>query len=85
MPNFDLEVEVDEFFDSCNSYEKKELADLVIDEGLASPLKEYDSISKSMGFQHQAYIHSIDSLKSLYFSLSSEDIEKIIELSRKYS
>lgn len=85
MPNFDLDVEVEDFLDSCNSYEKKELAEILIDDGFASPLKDYDGEYKSMGFQHERYIDSLNSLKTLYFSLSSEDIEKIIELSKKYS
>lgn len=81
----DLEVEVDEFFSSCNRHEKKELADLVVEEGLANPLKDYENETKSMGVQHELYIDSLDSLKSLYFALSLEDIEKVIELNKKYS
>ena len=85
MPNFDLDVEVEDFFSSCDNYEKKELAELLIDDGFASPLKEAEVDYKSMGVQHDMYIKSLDNLKGSYFSLSLDDMEKVIELSKKYS
>jgi hypothetical protein len=86
MPRFDTEVdvEVEDFYNSCSKSEKKEIAELVIDDELANPLDDDVAEVKSMGIQHDNYIESLNKLSSLYFSLSLEEIEKIIELSKKY-
>lgn len=85
MPTFssDIDLDIDEFFSSCNRDEKNELAELVIDEGLASPLTEMGRYS-SLGVQHDAYVESLNRLSSLYFKLSLEEIEAVIQLSKKY-
>lgn len=92
MPSFETEViaevdvEIDEFYSSCSKDEKEELAELIIEDGLASALLISDSGKhRSMGIQHENYMKSIENLSAEYFSLSQEDIEKVIELSKKYS
>lgn len=86
MPAFksDVEIEVNEFFDSCDMIEREELVEILIEEGLVNPLTTICKDQPSVGVQHELYAEALSKLESLYFKLSLEEIESIIELSKKY-
>lgn len=85
MPNLevDVDIEVDEFVDSCSKREIKELIDYLIEEGHLSD-EVIDNNNEKMGSLEMEFVENINKLKSKYYSLSSEDEGEIMKIFKKY-
>lgn len=95
-----VDVEIYEIIDACSRREKIELVDRVIQECaedsdlekvLRTSLRENfleDSLILSdtdeLTFDHDAFIKSLDALRSSYYSLSAETIESINSLASRF-
>lgn len=85
MPNLEVyvDIEVDEFVDSCSKREIKELIDYLVEEGHLSD-EVIDKNNPKMGSLEMGFIENINKLKSKYYSLSSEDEGEIMKIFKKY-
>ena len=89
MADVNVDVEVDEFVDSCSKREIKELIDYLVDEGhLPESVLDNNGDIKdsknSKSYLEQEFINNIDYLKSKYYSLSGEDESEIMKIIKKY-
>lgn len=74
MPYIDLE----EIYLKCDDREKKELAQWLVDEGyLATPTKAQTS-------NQEVFYNHMMNIKNCYHQISSDDMEKIFEISNMY-
>lgn len=81
MPDFrseDIEIYVDEFWDACSWSEKEELIDLIEEKGLVKRIK--DNIS----LMEQEHLESCEIISNSYIRMSSEELEIIQQLAKKY-
>lgn len=85
MPNLEVyvDIEVDEFVDSCSKREIKELIDYLVEEGHLSD-EVIDKNNPKMGSLEMGFIENINKLKGKYYSLSSEDEGEIMKIFKKY-
>jgi hypothetical protein len=82
MPTFyteDVDIDPEEFVDSCSTYEKKELVKILAKEGY-SDTSEVDSNSP-LEIEH---MDKCDLLANRFYSMSSEDLELLETLYNKY-
>lgn len=87
MPDFTSEVEVyvDEFWESCNKREKDELIDLIEEEGFVKRIKFVKTGGKeNTGLMEQEHLESCSIISNSYIRMSSEELEIIQQLARKY-
>jgi hypothetical protein len=90
MADVNVDVEVDEFVDSCSKREIKELIDYLVDEGHL-PESVLDSNGNIINIKNskishleQEFIDNVDKLKGKFYSLSSEDEGEIMKIIKKY-
>jgi len=95
-----VDVEIYEIIDACSRREKAELVERVIQECaedtdlekvLRTSLEENFqggelafSDTSELTFDHEAFIKSLDALRSSYYSLSTETIENINSLASRF-
>ena len=95
-----VDVEVYEIIDACSKREKIELVDRVIQEcaedsdlekvlrtSLSENFSEGSLIltnTNELTFDHEAFIKSLDALRSSYYSLSTETIENINSIASRF-
>jgi hypothetical protein len=87
MAYVNVDIEVDEFVDSCDKREIKELVSYLIDEGhLPESVLNNDGDIRDtkIGSLQQEFIDNVDKLKGKYYSLSSEDEGEIMKIFKKY-
>ena len=88
MPDFrtEIDIDVDEFWDECSKFEKKELIDLLVDEGLVRRVANIDVNGKHHGpnLMEIEWNTMIDKLSLLRQRLSIEEEETIKALVSKY-
>jgi hypothetical protein len=84
MPTFDhstdIDIDVYEFYESMTKHDKEEMIELFIEDGLYTPQLEI----QGYGYDHQLFQESINKLATVYHRLSSEEIDKIIDIAKKY-
>ena len=87
MADVNVDVEVDEFVDSCSKREIKELIDYLVDEGhLPESVLDSNGDNKDskISYLEQEFIDNMDKLKGKYYSLSGEDESEIMKIIKKY-
>jgi hypothetical protein len=87
MAYINVDVDVDDLYDSLRTSEKERIIELLRDDELLSDddlLDEDDEKSESTSIMEQYFIDNLNSLKTKYFSLTREDIELIKMLNKKY-
>ena len=72
----DLDIEVQEFYDEMNDAERKEMFDLLVKNGFAP-----SNIQSHLNWE---FTNAIVKLSSNYFSLTNEEINTIIKLSKRF-
>lgn len=89
MPYFrtEIDIDVDEFWDECSRFEKNELIDLLVDEGLVRRVANIDVNGEHRGpnLMEIEWNTMIDKLSLLRQRLSIEEEETIKALVSKYS
>ena len=85
MPEFNTEIDisVDEFWNECSIWEREELAELVIEEGLAQEIDEHEYVEDEslLGIEWKK---TIDKLSTLRQRLTVEEEELIKSIVNKY-
>jgi hypothetical protein len=85
MPEFrtEIDIDVDEFWNECSIWERGELADLVIEEGLAQEIDghKYVEDESLLGIEWKK---TIDKLLTLRQRLTIEEEELIKSIVNKY-
>jgi hypothetical protein len=88
MPNFSREVDiseyvdvdvyisVDDFYDEMNDTEKKKMLNLLTEDGFI--------ISDAESHINWEFVDAINKLNTNYFSLTNEEIDTIIRLSKRF-
>jgi hypothetical protein len=87
MADVNVDVEVDEFVDSCSKREIKELIDYLVGEGyLPESVQDNNGDNKDskISYLEQEFINNIDKLKGKFYSLSNEDEREIMKIIKKY-
>lgn len=87
MPDFtsEIEVYVDEFWESCSRTEKDELIDLIEEEGFVKRISHVKEGKKeNISFMEQDHINFCNIISNSYIRMSLEEIEMIKELAKKY-
>jgi len=86
MPTFyadDIDIDPEEFVESCSSYEKKELVEILASEGYThSKLSVLENRGSSLEDEHK---DKCDLLANKFYSMSSEDLEILETLYKKYA
>jgi len=85
MPDFrseDIEIYVDEFWDACSRSEKEELIDLIEEKGLVKRIG--NSIKDNISLMEQEHLESCEIISNSYIRMSSEELEIIQQLAKKY-
>jgi hypothetical protein len=89
MPTFyteDIDIDPDEFLDSCSKRERDELIDILVEGGYV--IRVGDSgmpISKDGSPLEDEHMGKCRTLSQKFYSMSSEDLEVLETLYRKYS
>jgi len=89
MPSFyvdDMDIEPDEFVRECSSREKRELVEILAEEGythskLSTLEREFSGRGSSLEFEH---MDKCDLLANKFYSMSNEDLELLETLYNKY-
>jgi len=85
--NNELDVDVDDFLDECDSYEIGEVIDWLKDEGHIDNDDEeddddFDEEPKSL--LQQLFEEDLTKIKRVYLQISKEDFETINRIAKKY-
>ena len=86
MPSFyvdNIEIELDEFVDECDSQEKRELVKILAEQGYTDSRKE--DISGRGSSLESEHATKCDLLASKFYSMSNEDLEILQTLYTKYA
>ena len=88
MPDFDLdyiEIEPSEFVDKCTSREKKELIEILVEDGwLPKSVLIGVTHSKSYSRLQEEFSKKLEGLLNKFHSISKEDEEILETLFKKY-
>lgn len=79
MPNFDMDIDVDDFLDSCSSYEIEEVKKWLVD---SDEISEGELVG-NLSLLEEDFVNSLIKIKAKYMQLSIEEIEYLKELSNK--
>lgn len=85
MPTFyadDIDIDVDEFLNSCDSSEIKELIDCLVEGGYINSDRTISERGMSVG--ETFYVEAIEKLADKYHMLTKEEEELIIKLSKRF-
>ena len=94
MPYFnvdDLEIEVDDFLDSCREREIERIIDWLLDnnhlDGVDLPPSDYNPMKyfEPSSLQEEMFIEQVRKLQKGYHMLSVEEEETIINICKKFS
>lgn len=83
MPSFfvdDIDIEVNEFWDSCSKQEKEELLKLLREDGVLMIEDETENLSP----RELEFADRLDKLKTCYYQLSNEDEAHLNHIISKY-
>lgn len=75
----DVDIEVEEFFDEMTTKEKQEMFDLLVEDGFKGEITTTPSGHSSWEFDE-----AIIKLKTNYYTLSKEETDTIISLSKRF-
>lgn len=85
MPSFyadDIDIDPEEFVDSCSNHEKRELVNILAELGYTHSREgEATGRGSSLEFEH---MDKCDLLANKFYSMSSEDLELLETLYNKY-
>lgn len=81
MPYIDVNIDVDEFYDSLDRYEKRELLEL-LKEDLDDDIS--NSVNNTNKLVNGEFIRECHKLGESYYRMEQEDIETIRLLVKKY-
>ena len=85
MPTFyaeDINIDVNEFLNACNSREIQELIDALIHDGHIE--KPREKSNQNMGVDEQIFEHKLSKLHGMWNRLSKEDEETIVKIADKF-
>ena len=89
MPTFyaeDIDIDPDEFLDSCNKRERDELIDILVEDGYVIRVSDSGMpMSKDGSSLEDEHMGKCMTLSQKFYSMSSEDLEVLETLYRKYS
>ena len=75
-----VNVDIDDYYDSMDDREKQEMINLLTDDGYLD--KNNNSSSDNHGYRKEAFNKALDYFEENYHSLSLEDIDLIISMSK---
>jgi hypothetical protein len=88
MPYFtpdDIDIDVDEFLDSCDSSEIRQAVDYLVEEGHIAPERKLSNKSEGgMSVGESFYIEALEKLAERYHTLTLEEEQIIINLAKKF-
>ncbi len=88
MPYFtpdDIDIDVDEFLDSCGSSEIEEAIDYLVKRGLIAPERRLSKkAEEGMSVGESFYIEALDKLAERYHTITLEEEQIIINLAKKF-
>jgi len=76
---YGIDISVNEFVDSCSSYEIDELKELL---GVNDNVNVVDT--DKMSLDGLNYVNNVDKLSHLYYRLTQEEIDTINKIANKY-
>lgn len=85
MPSFfvdDIDIDVNEFWNSCDKIEKEELLEILRDEGII--LNSTENLNHKLSPNEIEFSDKLNQLKDYYYQLSNDDIQVIESIVRKY-
>ena len=89
MPTFyaeDIDIDPDEFLDSCSKRERDELIDMLVEDGYVIRVSDSGMpMSKDGSPLEDEHMGKCMALSQKFYSMSSEDLEVLETLYRKYS
>jgi len=86
MPSFDIDIEVDEFWNSCSNREKEELLEILRDEGIIPITNDglNPNLKSYLSPYETEFSKKLNQLNDCYYQLSNNDIQVIENIVRKY-
>jgi hypothetical protein len=81
MPYINVHVDLDDIYDDLTSSDKRELVELLTDDGYIEP----EPIETSESLQNEEFNEACKKLASSYYRLSQEDEKIITDLIKKYN
>ncbi len=88
MPYIDVDIDVDDFYDNCSSYEKKELISYLREDGLLPDAEEKMVVGNTAevirNVHDVEWYELLQKLAPLRMQMSVEDIEAIKQIVKKY-
>ena len=79
MPYINIDIDVDDFYRDCSTREKKELAELLTDDGFLPKVKVM-GMSPIEGLFNE----DLKKIQDVYIQLTQEEIELISKIAKKY-
>jgi len=74
--DIELDIDVDEFFDKMDNSEKREMFDLLIEDGFG--------IDKAPSHTNWGFTEAINKLNNNYYQLTNEEEALIIKLAKRF-
>ena len=77
-----IEVDIDEIYDDLDRYDKEKLVEWLKEDGYITSKDLEDTANQSA--VEQLFTRDIDKIRSAYLTLSSEDMETLREIAKRY-
>jgi len=89
MPYFSMDIEIDEFLNSCDRRDIKELIVALVEDGhlpknVLNIEGNVKKESEGVGKMEKSFKEKLETLSKVYYSLSSEDEEVLEKIFQKY-
>ncbi len=88
MPYIDVDIDVDDFYDKCSSYERRQLLDYLKDDGYVPNAEEKMVVGNTAevirNVHDVEWYELLQKLAPLRMQMSVEDIEAIKQIVKKY-
>jgi hypothetical protein len=79
----DVDIDVDEFLDECDSYEIGEIIEWLKDEGHINN-DDYVDYEEPTSVLQELYEKNLEKIKRAYLQISKEDFQAINRIAKKY-
>jgi len=83
MPYIDVDIDVDDYINACDTHDIKEIIELLIEHGHIKKSAIEPEIKSSIGIDEQGYEDALDKLSGKWNMLSREEEVQILKIANR--